>query len=64
VDDTNIIAHCKVGDTGVVTQMQRSLDLWAGGLAATGGQLEPTKTFWVQHSVSVARQHLAVRFKK
>jgi hypothetical protein len=39
-------AHCKDGDTDVVTQMQRSLDLWAGGLAATGGQLEPTKTFW------------------
>jgi hypothetical protein len=46
VDDTDIIAHLMDGDDDTLTQMQRSLDLWAGGLAATGGQLEPAKTFW------------------
>jgi hypothetical protein len=46
VDDTDIIAHLMNGDNDALTQMQRSLDLWAGGLAATGGQLEPAKTFW------------------
>jgi hypothetical protein len=46
VDDTDIIAHLKDGDNNVVKHMQRSLDLWAGGLASTGGQLEPSKTFW------------------
>jgi hypothetical protein len=46
VDDTDIIAHSKIRDSDVAAQMQRSLDLWAGGLAATGGQLEPAKTFW------------------
>jgi hypothetical protein len=46
VDDTDIIAHSKDGVDDAVDLMQRSLDLWAGGLAATGGQLEPEKTFW------------------
>jgi hypothetical protein len=46
VDDTDIIAHLKHGDSDVIPQMQRSLDLWSGGLATTGGQLEPSKTFW------------------
>jgi hypothetical protein len=46
VDDTDIIAHSKYGEDDAVDLMQRSLDLWAGGLAATGGQLEPEKTFW------------------
>jgi hypothetical protein len=46
VDDTDIITHLKDGDDNVVEHMQRSLDLWAGGLASTGGQLEAAKTFW------------------
>jgi hypothetical protein len=46
VDDTDIIAHLKDGQDAAVAQMQRSLDLWSGGLATTGGQLEPLKTFW------------------
>jgi hypothetical protein len=45
VDDTDLIAHLQDGGDEVVQQMQQSLDLWAGGLATTGGQLEPSKSF-------------------
>jgi hypothetical protein len=46
VDDTDIIAHDKNGQDNAVMELQRSIDLWNGGVAATGGQLEPTKTYW------------------
>jgi hypothetical protein len=48
VDDTDIITHIKDGGNSpaVVQQIQHDINLWEGGLAATGGQLEPTKTFW------------------
>jgi hypothetical protein len=40
--------HLKEGGTTteVVHKLQQSIDMWEGGLAATGGQLEPSKTFW------------------
>jgi hypothetical protein len=46
VDDTDIIAHDKNGKDNAVMELQRSINLWNGGVAATGGQLEPTKTYW------------------
>jgi hypothetical protein len=46
VDDTDIIAHTHNGGEEVLQHMQYSLDLWSGGLATTGGQLEPSKSFW------------------
>jgi hypothetical protein len=46
VDDTNIIAHDKDGGDNAVKELQQSIDLWNGAVAATGGQLEPTKTYW------------------
>jgi hypothetical protein len=47
VDDTDIITYSSgYNEQQVVAQMQQNINLWAGGLASTGGQLEPQKTYW------------------
>jgi hypothetical protein len=47
VDNTDIITFTGNDDTQDTTQkMQKNIDLWTGGLASTGGQLEPKKTYW------------------
>jgi hypothetical protein len=47
VDDTDIITYSsRLNNQQVIAQMQQNINLWAGGLAATGGQLEPEKTYW------------------
>ena len=48
VDDTDLgicAAHLTEPEQ-VVSEMQRSLDHWEGGLRATGGAIAPEKTFW------------------
>jgi len=49
VDDTDLIrtAHDNI-NTGieVVNELQRALDLWEGGLHATGGAIVPEKSHW------------------
>jgi hypothetical protein len=49
VDDTDLFASSDRSDaTGadVTAQLQKSLDLWEGGIRATGGAIEPDKSFW------------------
>jgi hypothetical protein len=47
VDDTDIITFTgKDDEKETIQKMQENIDLWSGGLAATGGQLEPRKTYW------------------
>lgn len=49
VDDTNLI-HSPIQATttsDLVGGMQKALDLWNGGLQATGGQLALAKSYWV-----------------
>jgi hypothetical protein len=48
VDDTDIIQSGQPGETFQVldTRMQAAMYTWGGGLRATGGALEPEKSFW------------------
>jgi hypothetical protein len=47
VDDTDILTFTgKDDEKETIQKMQENIDLWSGGLAATGGQLEPRKTYW------------------
>jgi hypothetical protein len=48
VDDTDIIQSGQPGETFQVMamRMQAAMDTWEGGLRATGGALEPEKSFW------------------
>jgi hypothetical protein len=48
VDDTDIIQSGQPGEPFQVlaTCMQAAMDIWEGGLWATGGALEPEKSFW------------------
>ena len=47
VDDADLVVTCEGADDnyeGVAQQMQRAIDEWEGGIRATGGAVEPTKT--------------------
>ena len=49
VDDTDTVHSGKTVQTSgeeVMEQFQEAVDRWEGGLTATGGAIEPTKTFW------------------
>jgi hypothetical protein len=50
VDDTDLIVKFETGTdktfNDVAITMQHALTTWEGGLRATGGALEPSKTFW------------------
>jgi hypothetical protein len=49
VDDTDLFASLDRSDaTGsdVAAALQKSLDLWEGGIRATGGAIELDKSFW------------------
>jgi hypothetical protein len=49
VDDTDLFASLDRSDaTGsdVAAALQKSLDLWEGGIRATGSAIEPDKSFW------------------
>ena len=49
VDDTDLIHSAKTVNTPgfiVIEEMQKALDMWAGGLRATGGALVPSKSYW------------------
>jgi hypothetical protein len=49
VDDTDLIqstTNTISNGTGVVMELQRALDLWEGGLHATGGAIVPEKSHW------------------
>ena len=49
VDDADLVVTCEGADDnyeGVAQQMQRAIDEWEGGIRATGGAVEPTKTHW------------------
>ena len=48
VDDTDLFASSTELLSGleVVASLQRSVDLWEGGIRATGGAIEPDKSFW------------------
>jgi hypothetical protein len=48
VDDTYIIQSGQPGEPFQVPamRMQAAMDAWEGGLRATGGALEPEKSFW------------------
>jgi hypothetical protein len=48
VDDTDIIQSGQPGELFQVlaTRMKAAMDTWEGGLWATGGALEPKKSFW------------------
>jgi hypothetical protein len=49
VDNTDLIIarpHEQQEATAVLQQMQMLLQAWEGGIGSSGGQLEPTKTFW------------------
>jgi hypothetical protein len=48
VDDTDIIQSGQPGEPFQVLSMriQAAMDTWEGGLRATGGALEPEKSFW------------------
>ena len=49
VDDADLCATAKIQDaayTAVVEAMQESADEWEGGLRATGGAIQPPKSFW------------------
>jgi hypothetical protein len=49
VDDTDLLStgtNSESTATETVEKMQTLLDEWEGGLRATGGAIEPAKTFW------------------
>ncbi len=49
VDDTDLIqstTNTITNGTDVVIELQRALDLWEGGLHATGGAIVPEKSHW------------------
>jgi hypothetical protein len=47
VDDTDLITTDAGLDHGEITiKMQQCIDTWEGIIHATGGQLEPSKTYW------------------
>ena len=49
VDDTDLVHTAKDVHTRgpeILTEMQRALDHWEGGLKATGGALVPEKSYW------------------
>jgi hypothetical protein len=47
VDDTDIITYNNDFSPGqVMEKIQQNINLWTGGLSTTGGQLEPSKTYW------------------
>jgi hypothetical protein len=48
VDDMDIIQSGQPGEHFQVlaTRMKSDMDTWEGGLLATGGALEPEKSFW------------------
>jgi hypothetical protein len=48
VDDTDLLVTSMNNEDSAqtVTSMQHALNKWEGGLRATGGALEPRKTFW------------------
>jgi hypothetical protein len=47
VDDTDIITtECGLDYVHTATRMQECIDTWEGIIQATGGQLEPSKTYW------------------
>jgi hypothetical protein len=48
IDDTDIIRYDQPGESFQVlmTHIQAAVDTWEGALWATGGSLEPEKTFW------------------
>ena len=49
VDDTDLcttLKDQKASGQQVAAIMQDTLDLWEGGLRATGGAIEPSKTYW------------------
>ena len=49
VDDTDLFAsseHEEATGTEVAVALQKSLNLWEGGIRATGGAIEPDKSFW------------------
>ena len=49
VDDTDLVHTAKDMQTSglqVALEMQEGLDLWEGGLKATGGAIVPQKSFW------------------
>ena len=49
VDDTDTFESARPDDlvpTAVITRLQESIDLWEGCLSATGGALNPAKSFW------------------
>jgi hypothetical protein len=49
VDDTDLIqtAHDNIVTGSEVTQeLQRAIDMWEGGLHATGGAIVPEKSHW------------------
>ena len=49
VDDTDLFAssdNASATGADVAASLQQSLDLWEGGIRATGGAIEPDKSFW------------------
>ena len=48
VDDTDLVTAGKENETykDVVKAMQGAADEFEGGVRATGGALEPSKTYW------------------
>jgi hypothetical protein len=48
IDDTDIIQSGQPGEPFqlLATHTQAAMDTWEGGLRATGGALEPEKSFW------------------
>jgi hypothetical protein len=49
VDDTDLVTSrgLNAGAIDVVQAMQSAMDLWQGGIRATGGALAPSKSYWV-----------------
>ncbi len=49
VDDTDLVhaaAHSDTSGVALLPDVQRAVNLWSGGISATGGALNPEKSFW------------------
>ena len=45
-DQCQTAEHCDVGTSDLLAKMQASLNMWEGGLRASGGALVPEKSHW------------------